>query len=254
MNFEKRMNHHLFHLRKNSHKNAHFQAAWNKYGEDAFEFSILEVCDKEMCLRQEQYYLDTILHAKDFINRISDDFLNLGYNINPLASGTPNLSKETISKRAKTFKEFVHSASEYYSKFKNYEIDFDDIPEKYVSIITGWINNVPWNKNKKYESTDHLKVKKKITDKVLIARKNNSIKARNKSKPILLYNSDGDIIKEFRSPTDIYEWSKTKENTLSVKFIGKIKNKIFLPQNIVKACKSKKPYKGFYFKYKTPSI
>ena len=250
VSFTKRLDHHLFHLRKNSHKNNHFQLAWNKYGEDVFEFDILEICDKCDCLTKEQYYLDTILHAKEFIEKKSDDFLNLGYNINPLASGTPNLSKETIEKRTVTFKEFISDASNYYSKFKKLELDFDDIPDKYISIINFWISNIPWNKGKSYESTDHLKVKKTISQKVLNARKFNSEKAREKSKSIIIYDSLNNMIKEFRSAADLEEWSKSSENNLDIKFIGKIKDKSLLSQNILKACKTGKPYKGFYFKFK----
>ena len=128
MSFRKRMEHHVSLLRANSHKNSHFQAAWNKYGEDVFNFDILEICDKSDCLRREQYYLDNILFAKDYIDKKSDNFLELGYNINPIASGTPNLSSEVIKKRSNTFKKFIGSASEFYSKFKNLEIDYDDIP------------------------------------------------------------------------------------------------------------------------------
>lgn len=250
MSFSKRMENHLFHLRKNSHKNNHFQAAWNKYGEDAFEFDILEICDKCDCLNKEQYYLDTILHAKEFIEKKSDDFLNLGYNINPLASGTPNLSKETVKKRTTTFKKFISDASKYYYKFKNLEMDIDDIPEKYLSIINFWINNVPWNKGKSYKSTDHLKVKKTISQKVLDARKFNSENAREKSQNILIYDSSNNIIKEFRSAVDLEEWSRSSDNNLSIEFVGKIKDKYLLQQNVIKACKTGKPYKGFYFKFK----
>lgn len=40
-----RWNSHRYELRKNLRGNTHFQNAWNKYGEQAFEFSILLLCD-----------------------------------------------------------------------------------------------------------------------------------------------------------------------------------------------------------------
>lgn len=251
MSFQKRMEHHVSLLRANLHKNSHFQAAWNKYGENAFNFDILEICNKSDCLCREQYYLDSILFAKDYIDKKSDNFLELGYNINPIASGTPNLSSEVIKKRSNTFKKFIGSASEFYSKFKNLEIDYDDIPSEYHSIINFWINNVPWNKGKKYESTDHLKVPKTITEKVLSARKENSKKARLKSKSILMFNSNRELIREFSCAIEVYEWSKL-DNNLEIKHTGKIKDNILLAQNVAKACKTLKPYKGLYFEYKMP--
>ena len=249
MTLKKRMEHHLWHLRENKHKNHHFQSAWNKYGEDAFEYDILEVCEKENCLIREQYYLDTVLFAQEFIEGISNKFRDLGYNINPLATGTPNLSKETIEKRTKTFSEFIGEVHNYYYKFKNYEIDLDDIPDKFIPMVECWLNRVPWNKGKIYESTDHLKVPKTITDKVLEARKKNSIKAREKSKRILVFDINRNYLGKWRSPTDLHEWSLSEHNNYPLIISGKSKGKELLAQNITKACKTGKPYKGLYFEY-----
>ena len=47
-------------LRHNNHENAHLQAAWNKYGEDNFDYFILEPCKEDILLRREQYYIDSI--------------------------------------------------------------------------------------------------------------------------------------------------------------------------------------------------
>lgn len=249
MTFEKRMLHHVNRLRNGKHKNAHFQNAWNKYGEENFEYDILEICKKEDCLIREQFYLDTLLFAQDFINKVSTKFLDLGYNINPLATGTPNLSEETIEKRTKTFSEIVKVASEYYQKLKNFEIDFDDIPDKYILIVQGWYNNVPWNKGKHYESTDHLKVPKTLTKEFLDARKKVGIKQREKSKRILVFDINNNYLGKWRSPADLHEWSLTDNNNYPLILSGKAKTKELLAQNIAKACKTGKPYKGLYFKY-----
>ena len=40
--FERRAWQHRYDLRRNCHKNPHMQASWNKYGEDAFVFEVLE--------------------------------------------------------------------------------------------------------------------------------------------------------------------------------------------------------------------
>jgi len=49
---------HLSQLRKNIHHSIHLQRAWNKYGEDAFEFVVLEECPAEQLLDREQHYFD----------------------------------------------------------------------------------------------------------------------------------------------------------------------------------------------------
>lgn len=55
---QKRKAGHLYKLRRNTHGNPHLQAAWNKFGEDSFEFVILEHVAKEFLLDVEQRYLD----------------------------------------------------------------------------------------------------------------------------------------------------------------------------------------------------
>lgn len=47
-------------LRKERHHSIYLQRAWNKYGEAAFEFKILEYCEIDHLIRREQYYLDEL--------------------------------------------------------------------------------------------------------------------------------------------------------------------------------------------------
>jgi group I intron endonuclease len=54
----KRFIRHRWELNKNHHVNAHLQNAWNKYGEQAFEFKIVLLCDTENQLYYEQVLLD----------------------------------------------------------------------------------------------------------------------------------------------------------------------------------------------------
>jgi group I intron endonuclease len=57
-NFVKRKNKHLKMLRHNNHPNRHLQSAWNKYGATVFEFEILEKCNPETLIAQEQFWMD----------------------------------------------------------------------------------------------------------------------------------------------------------------------------------------------------
>lgn len=40
--------------------NRHVQACWDKYGEDQFECTVLEVCPREDVLVREQHWMDTL--------------------------------------------------------------------------------------------------------------------------------------------------------------------------------------------------
>jgi len=77
-------------LNKNKHVNPKLQHAWNYYGSDAFEFTILENVDKDKLIEREQFYLETFLPYKR----------NIGYNIGNKAYGgdnfTHNPNKEKI--------------------------------------------------------------------------------------------------------------------------------------------------------------
>ena len=53
-----RIRNHRWLLSKNAHHNPHLQNVWNKYGEQAFEFKVLLLCDVERKLIIEQGFLD----------------------------------------------------------------------------------------------------------------------------------------------------------------------------------------------------
>jgi group I intron endonuclease len=63
-----RKTNHLYMLRGKYHNNEHFQRAWNKYGEENFEFIVIEnlpdITDKEL-LQIEQKYLDIAKLERD---------------------------------------------------------------------------------------------------------------------------------------------------------------------------------------------
>ena len=60
LNIRTRWNKHNSQLRLGKHHNPILQKAWNKYGEGAFEFILLEECNSEELLVKEQQYLDQV--------------------------------------------------------------------------------------------------------------------------------------------------------------------------------------------------
>jgi group I intron endonuclease len=57
VNIYQRWYDHQYLLKSNSHYNIHLQSAWNKYGTDAFRFSVLELCDVCNLDDREKYYI-----------------------------------------------------------------------------------------------------------------------------------------------------------------------------------------------------
>jgi len=91
VNFTKRWEEHRRSLRANRHENARLQNAWQKYGEVAFEFSILErVPDAAGLIVREQFWLDETKAADR----------DRGYNIYAVA-GSPLGMKHTPEAREK---------------------------------------------------------------------------------------------------------------------------------------------------------
>ena len=79
--------------RLQQHHSAYFQHAWNKYGEIAFEFKILQIVDESKLVEIEQEWIDW-LKATD---------RNFGYNLRVIANSNlgikfSNQAKENMSK------------------------------------------------------------------------------------------------------------------------------------------------------------
>jgi group I intron endonuclease len=51
---------HCHELRKGIHHSRFLQRAWEKYGEDAFTFRVIEECEPERCVEREQYWIDVL--------------------------------------------------------------------------------------------------------------------------------------------------------------------------------------------------
>lgn len=51
---------HCWQLKRQQHHSIYLQRAWNKYGQDAFIFTVLEYCSVETLLLREQVFLDDI--------------------------------------------------------------------------------------------------------------------------------------------------------------------------------------------------
>lgn len=88
VNPSKRGTDHRCKLNNNTHINPHLQKAWNKYGESAFEFNILEYCSEEDLNDNESWWVD-------YFNSTDRDE---GYNIESGGKSNYTVSEETREK------------------------------------------------------------------------------------------------------------------------------------------------------------
>ena len=87
VNIEKRWIQHRCHLNNNDHANDYLQKAWNKYGENGFNFSVLCECEESVLDEKEIYYIN-LYKATD---------RSYGYNLREGGEGGA-MSQETIEK------------------------------------------------------------------------------------------------------------------------------------------------------------
>lgn len=80
MNFGDRWDSHRSLLRNNKHDNPYLQHAWNKYGEESFEFIIVEECTVDELDDKEKYWIKYYKEQGLSYNILDggDGFNNLG--------------------------------------------------------------------------------------------------------------------------------------------------------------------------------
>lgn len=88
-NLKKRVRTHKFELKRGTHKNPHLQRCWDKYGEDSFNFSILECCDKSLLFESELKWINSY-------NAFDSE---KGFNIEVPGTGHHNKTGEKLNKK-----------------------------------------------------------------------------------------------------------------------------------------------------------
>jgi len=93
-NPQRRWKDHLRKLRRGEHPNPHLQAAFDRYGEHAFGFSMLEEAEPGNLISREQYYFDVFAPE---------------YNIAPVAGNPMTGRHHTLEARAKMSGKYNHN-------------------------------------------------------------------------------------------------------------------------------------------------
>jgi len=88
VNIKKRWGWHKKDLKAKKHRNIYLQNAWHIYGENAFEFQVLEYCEKEKLIEREQYYIDSL-------NCVRPN----GYNLSPTAGSSLGIKRSVETRK-----------------------------------------------------------------------------------------------------------------------------------------------------------
>jgi group I intron endonuclease len=73
VNFSARWRMHLSDLKRRRHANKNLQSAFNEHGQDCFIFSVLEVCEKNLLLDRERFYIRTLKPEYNSVPRAFED-------------------------------------------------------------------------------------------------------------------------------------------------------------------------------------
>lgn len=87
VNLYQRRHSHFSNLRLRRHPNAKLQNAFNKYGENAFVFDVLELADTRSLAAREQHWMDAL------------DAVKTGYNIFPIARSSAGVKMKEETKQ-----------------------------------------------------------------------------------------------------------------------------------------------------------
>lgn len=187
---------HICELNHNRHSNTHLQRAWNKYGKDSFEFSIIEICPKENLELREIYWISYY------------DSCNNGYNQTYGGDGTVNVTypKERSEKISRALKgrKYPNLSGKNSAKAVKiicldtgiiYDCIRDAAKEMRISdsaIICSCKNHIAVCNDKHIFAywNDYLKMdNEEINEAISSARKNYGFKPNKTSKPIICLNT-----------------------------------------------------------------
>jgi len=134
-------------LNRGTHDNDYLQKAWNKYGEENFNFYILECCGETELDEKEIYYID--LH-----NTLNRDY---GYNLKSGGqNGNSKVSEYVRQKQSESLKQSYQDNSDLREKRKNDALNQWSNPEIKAKILG--------KNNGMYGKTHSIEARQKISD------------------------------------------------------------------------------------------
>ena len=163
--FQERKSTHWRQLKNNKHPNPDLQNSWNYYGEEAFEFIIILICDKHNCLFYEQLFLDKYWDGGVKCFNIAKDATApmKGKKASPETKAKMSKSqkgrkhtqetKDKISRanKGKIRKRGYKRPPEVIDKVRKALTGKKRSPEACVNIGRAHIGKEPWNKGKKMD-------------------------------------------------------------------------------------------------------
>ena len=200
ISIKRRLREHKRLLRENKEKYRNgestiLQKAWNKYGEENFEFDYLEHCDKNILNEREVYWIKTLQ-----CNRIK---YGKGYNLNDGGTGvgnkdknTPNNLKGTIIVNNGEIQKYINPEDLDYYESLGYK---RGLAQKNIEKLKNADRKIRRGKDHhNYNKTWSEEAREKFNNTI----KNRTNKPSDKRKPVIQYDLENNYIEKYISITE----------------------------------------------------
>ena len=238
VNIRKRWSEHINTLNRNTHGNNYLQNAWNKYGQENFDFSVLDICESEKLQMKEQFYLNFYRSY----NR------GIGFNIAEKAF-LPPMSKESRKRQAESLsknKEFIETCRSYMKELHNDSVRHQQLIDSVKSS-----QKVKDNLRKLNASPEH---KKQVQE--LLRITHNDFRIQEHVKNMALANRLDLNWRKLHGVKNVAQYSLTKEFIKIYRSLGEVQKILATTDfkidrgGISDCCKGKrKSYKGFIWQF-----
>ncbi len=236
-NIYERWKQHVNALTAGTHHNVHLQSAWNKYGQNSFEFRVIEECDRE-CLPDREVYW--IAHYDSFNNgynqTIGGDGAE-GYVMS--AEQRARMSEKSIERFESEENRLKQSIASDHRCTPVYQIDLNgNIVNEWRSI--NWAAKKLGIKQQGIKSAIHHKNRTKTYCGYIWILKSE-------------YNPNTFNVEEYLSSdrvcNTIYQYTKNGELFGEYSMVSDVKKNGLNPDCVGNSCRQKIAYKNYYWSY-----
>jgi len=204
INIYYRLKRHISDLLKNKHANKYIQNVFNKYGGDSFKFEVIEECSRDVLIKTESYYIESMSPDLNFIQ-------------NPVAIVHSN---ETLLKISATLKEAyackriknsisktVHQYNINGFYLKSYESCAE--AEKQLNLPKGKVSKIALGKGFSCGNYRWCYEKKSKLEKSLVTYKGNKI--------VYVFDQNNILVKEWQSINDLCKYICISHSAMSIR-------------------------------------
>jgi group I intron endonuclease len=204
INIYYRLKRHISDLLKNKHANKYMQNAFNKYGKNSFMFEVIEECSRDMLIKTESYYIESMSPDLNFIQNP----VAMIHSNKTLLRISATLKEAYASKRIKNpISKTVHQYNINGFYLKSYESCAE--AEKQLNLPKGKVSRVA---SRKGFSCGHYRWSYELKDELRESR----IK-RDKTKKVYVYDENNNLVQEWQRVANVASNLCISQSAMSIR-------------------------------------